>query len=86
MAVCRYHPERPGIGVCMRCRSVICTDCCTRVDGVNHCHACLKALARPTEKPAGNPFSAGVTALMALGASALIFFGIGLLLQGRIAP
>src|SRR5207245_3384833 len=51
MASCKYHPDRPGVGVCMRCRAVICNDCCTRLDGVNHCHACLKALGRPADSP-----------------------------------
>jgi hypothetical protein len=29
----------------MRCRKVICAACCTRLAGVNHCHACLAAIA-----------------------------------------
>ena len=46
MASCRYHPETPGVGICVRCRTVICDACCTRLQGINHCHECLKALAR----------------------------------------
>ena len=45
MAVCKYHPGRPGVGVCMRCRAVVCAACTTRLEGVNHCHVCLRELA-----------------------------------------
>jgi hypothetical protein len=51
--VCHYHGDRPGVGVCMRCRRVICAACCTRLDGVNHCHACLRALGARREAPRG---------------------------------
>lgn len=88
MAVCRYHPDRPGIGVCMRCRSVICASCCTRVDGVNHCHACLRALGRGAE--ARRPAS-GQAALSLLAAGLLVFasfftFGLMWWIEGRLAP
>jgi hypothetical protein len=48
---CQYHPERDGIGVCMRCRAVICSECSTRIEGVNHCVRCLAALRAATPKP-----------------------------------
>jgi hypothetical protein len=35
----------------MRCRATICLECCTRLDGINHCHACLKTLAVRPVKP-----------------------------------
>lgn len=86
MAVCRYHPDRPGIGVCIRCRVVICTACCTKVDGVNHCHACLKVLAqRKVAGPGGNAASV-IGALAVLGLAWLIVFIAGWLGQGRLAP
>ena len=31
----------------MRCRGAICAACTTRLDGVNHCRACLDALRAP---------------------------------------
>jgi hypothetical protein len=43
-ASCRYHPERAGVGICVKCRTVICTECSTRLDGINHCAACVWAL------------------------------------------
>jgi hypothetical protein len=86
MAVCRYHPDRPGIGVCMRCRVVLCADCSTRVDGVNHCHSCLKALGRrPASRPTGAALGA-LAALVVLSTAWLFFAGFFWLLQGRLAP
>jgi len=45
MAYCINHPDTPGVGVCVRCRHVICAACTTRLDGVNHCQQCLEELA-----------------------------------------
>ncbi len=87
MAVCRYHPDRQGIGVCMRCRAVICAACCTRVDGVNHCHACLKALGRRAEpRRPGQGVADTVGAVCLLGFAYLFFFGVLWLAQGSLAP
>ena len=43
---CHYHPERDGVGICMKCNKVICTECSTRIDGINHCAACVAGLVR----------------------------------------
>jgi hypothetical protein len=87
MAACSYHPDRPAIGVCVRCRSVICAACCTRVGGVNHCHACLKALGRRAE-PRRSPQQAAAVVVAAglLGFAWLFTFGVLWLLEGRLAP
>lgn len=86
MAVCKYHRDRPGIGICMRCRAVICNACCTRVDGVNHCHSCLKMLGRRREPSTGGGFLAALLALAALGGTWLLLFAGGWLIQGVFAP
>src|SRR5713226_5855295 len=82
MAVCHYHPDRIGVGVCMRCRVVICAACCTRVDGINHCHACLKAMGQAVER--STPHLAPVTALaiLTLGLIGMLLLGVGCLTQG----
>jgi hypothetical protein len=81
MAFCEYHPERRGIGVCMRCRAVICPACCTRVDDVNHCHACLKRLATKALPAPGSSVGGAVfVLLMALAG----FFGLLWLAQGGL--
>jgi hypothetical protein len=37
---------RPGIGVCVECRQVICQECTTQFDGINRCAACLAKMSR----------------------------------------
>jgi hypothetical protein len=72
----------------MRCRSVICGSCCTRVDGVNHCHACLKALGRGAEPRRSSSGQAAVSLLAAilLVFASLFGFGVMWLMEGRLAP
>jgi len=84
MASCHYHPERTAIGVCMRCRRVICAACCTKVDGVNHCHACLAELGQriPTRAAGGSR----VLTVLLVGLAWLVLFGALWLAQGRLAP
>ena|SRR5438445_10499786 len=43
---CHYHPARPGIGICVECRQVICQECTTQFDGINRCAACLAKMSR----------------------------------------
>jgi len=83
--VCLYHPDRPGIGICVRCRVVICADCCTRLDGINHCHSCLKALGTRPIRPPRQPGSVLLRALV-LGVLCVAFFGVCWLAQGSLAP
>jgi hypothetical protein len=85
VASCRYHPDTPGVGVCVRCRTVICAACCTRLQGINHCHECLKALARDPGRPRVGA-GAALAALGLLALAAALLFGLLLLAQGRLAP
>ena len=48
---CHYHPMRAGIGVCVECRQVICSECSTRFEGINRCAACLARMARRAQAP-----------------------------------
>jgi hypothetical protein len=86
MAVCHYHRERPGVGICMRCRVVICAECSTRLDGINYCHACLKALGRSDKPLPKRQWSQAVLTVFLLAMAWLVFFGVGWLVQGRLAP
>jgi hypothetical protein len=91
MAVCQYHQDRAGIGVCVRCRAVICAACCTRVDGRNHCHECLRHFRKKAERQAerrptsqrGLSIAAGVVGLFFAW---LAFLGLFWEIQGRLAP
>jgi hypothetical protein len=44
---CANHPRREAIGICVRCRTQVCGECTTKVDGINYCVSCLAALAGP---------------------------------------
>ena len=45
VAVCANHAQREAIGVCVRCRTRVCSECATKVEGINYCVACLAGLA-----------------------------------------
>jgi len=82
--MCHYHPEQPGVGICVRCDTVICAACCTRLQGINHCHECLKVLGRSKVRPMGSGGAAAALAL--LGLAWALLFGLLWLAQGRLAP
>ena len=86
MAVCQYHRDRPGIGVCMRCRAVICQECSTRLDGVNHCHRCLEELGRHPERRERGRFLSLLAAVAVLGLGWLLLVAFCWNLQGSLAP
>lgn len=86
MRSCHYHNDRPGIGICMRCRVPICSACCTRVNGVNHCHACLKVLGRRREETRGFAELGVVVAAMLLGMAWLVLLGLCWAMRGTLAP
>jgi succinate dehydrogenase/fumarate reductase-like Fe-S protein len=83
MATCFYHAERNGIGVCMSCRRVICADCSTRLDGVNHCHACIESLSRKEKEP-GSQVPELLVHAVALVVSVLLLSALLLLVQGKL--
>ena len=43
---CERHPERPAAARCMACGRVLCQECTTTWEGINHCAACLAARGR----------------------------------------
>ncbi|HEY7330598.1 MAG TPA: hypothetical protein VH592_23360 [Gemmataceae bacterium] len=85
MRTCHFHTDRPGIGICMRCRMVICSACCTRINGVNHCHACLKALGGRREEKRSGGLGIVVAGLL-LSLAWLVLFGLCWAVRGRMAP
>ena len=84
MRVCYYHDDRSAIGICMHCRVPICAACTTRLQGVNHCHKCLAAMAARKEE---TPFNAGpLVAAFVLTVGVGLLFGVCWLIQGSLAP
>jgi predicted amidophosphoribosyltransferase len=53
VAVCENHAQREAIGVCVQCRTRVCSECSTKVDGINYCVRCLAGLARQGGRTAG---------------------------------
>ncbi len=43
-ATCSQHSLREAVGICVRCREPMCSECVTKIDGINHCRSCLEAL------------------------------------------
>jgi hypothetical protein len=86
MRVCYYHEDRPAIGICMHCRVPICAACTTRLQGVNHCHKCLAALAARKDdgKSAFEPMLA--VSVLVIGVGLLLLFGACWLVEGALAP
>jgi hypothetical protein len=73
---CHDHPERPGLGICVECRNVICAECTTQFEGINRCAKCLGArLARAQALGVRREWSLGNVAV-AVAAAGLLFFGL----------
>lgn len=66
-AACANHPARDAIGVCVKCRTRVCAECSTKVDGINHCVACLAKMAHQDAAPAPTGTARGGVALAVLG-------------------
>ena len=68
-AACLNHPSREAIGVCVKCRAQICSECVTKVDGINHCVRCYAESAARGAAPRGHDDASpgGRAAASALG-------------------
>jgi hypothetical protein len=73
---CYEHPDRPGLGICVECRRVICSECTTQFEGINRCARCLQArLAQVRGLVARNDWSP-LGVLQALGAAGVLYGGL----------
>jgi hypothetical protein len=52
LAACVNHPRREAIGVCVLCRKRVCSECVTKVEGINYCVSCLAVLADAGQRSA----------------------------------
>jgi hypothetical protein len=50
-AACAFHAQREALGVCVACRSRVCAECTTKVEGINYCVRCLAQRARSEAEP-----------------------------------
>ena len=44
-APCQNHPDREALGICIQCRAQVCSECVTKVDGINYCVRCLASMS-----------------------------------------
>ena len=80
---CNDHPDRPGLGICVECRKVICSECTTQFEGINRCAQCLKARLEKLERldlRRDWSLSGVALALLSLGLLFLAFLGISTVL------
>jgi hypothetical protein len=84
---CQNHPDREGVGICVRCRRVICAECSTRIDRMNFCTTCLATLgsgprsrSRPSGQAVGNTANGIFLLLAGYLALTALFVGLGLLI------
>ncbi|MBX3270353.1 MAG: hypothetical protein KF729_08825 [Sandaracinaceae bacterium] len=81
-AACQNHPSREAIGICVECRARICSECVTKVDGINYCVACYARLAdhgarrREADEVASRPALAYLAAAGALLLATLLVWGL----------
>ncbi len=83
VAACENHPQREAIGVCVACRQRVCSECSTKVLGINYCVACLAGLAREGGRTASaaQRERAGAAYAAASGYLVLLTSGVWLLLE-----
>lgn len=85
MSACHIHADRPAVGLCVRCRQEICAHCCTRLDGINHCPACLRRLGTRGEGALDSSGLRLITALILWLGGVVALFGLGWLGQGLLS-
>lgn len=82
---CVNHPDRAAIGMCVKCRSAVCADCTTKVQGINHCLKCLERRVVPSDtavrRPDPSATPAGIAAAfaffaLAFGAAGAVVVGL----------
>jgi B-box zinc finger protein len=84
IATCENHPQREAIGVCVQCRTRVCSECSTKVEGINYCVRCLAGLAREggrsAERSRARP-AGGLAYVAAAGYLALLSGAMWILLN-----
>jgi hypothetical protein len=78
VAVCENHQQREAIGVCVQCRRRVCSECSTKVEGINYCVACLSGLAREGGRKVGARAQGSAGAAYATAAAYLVLLAAGM--------
>ncbi|MBI2892574.1 MAG: hypothetical protein HYY06_03415 [Deltaproteobacteria bacterium] len=85
VAACANHSDREALGICVRCSKLVCSECVTRVDGINHCVGCLAdaGKGRSSVAPPPDASSAGPAARLVL-LCALLAIGLWGILEATL--
>lgn len=77
---CTYHPDRAAVGVCVLCRTVICIECSTPIDGINYCVKCIEKMseARRPSRFAGREIHPLSLLILAVTLAGLWLYWVGL--------
>ena len=75
IAACPNHPQREAIGICVECRRRVCSECATKVDGINYCVGCLSTLAR-SQAPGPRTGTPQLAAYVSAGAYLVVLTGL----------
>ncbi len=78
VAACENHPQREAIGVCVQCRARVCSECATKVEGINYCVRCLAGLAREGGRKLGRRRESSPRAAYFSAAGYLLLLSLGL--------
>ncbi len=88
IVACANHEGREAIGVCVRCRRRVCSECTTKIDGINHCVGCFAELAKEHAQPErtsriDGPWWRAISGAVGFGVAVLFAWGVlELLLPG----
>jgi hypothetical protein len=86
IAACPNHPQREAIGICVECRRRVCSECATKVDGINYCVGCLASLAK-SQAPGAVGRPRQLAAYVSAGAYFVVLTGLfWVLLEVMLPP
>jgi hypothetical protein len=85
IAACPNHPKREAIGICVECRRRVCSECATKVDGINYCVGCLGRLAK-SQAPGAAAQRPQLGAYVSAGAYFVLLTGLVWLLMQIMLP
>lgn len=86
LATCVNHPEREALGVCVQCRTRVCSECSTKVEGINYCVTCLAGLAQAGRSTPHMQVRTGGMPWLSLALSAGLLWGLTWLLLEAVLP
>lgn len=73
------------MGICVQCRKAMCSDCITKIDGVNHCRACLERVVR-AQAQSRTEAKGGVPPWLAISFGFAVVWGLSYMMIEVLMP